>query len=550
MNTVVALNPARRGSGSASRGHFCWLAFVVVLTSLIACTSISWGQQKAGGERPVQAGGNAGPAKGTLQDAEEPVSAVPSMASGDLYALLVGVSKYKDARVPELRVAEKDASDFAKFLETQKELFKKVRVTLLTNEQATKPTVDKYLLYELRKAGKRDTIVLFFSGHGAIDVKRPGEFFFLTHDADPDYLGVSAVNMTGLSFLKELDCPRVVLIADACHAGGFSRTGAKLAVIPVKKFMTDFSSSSGRVIMTSSRPEEYSLEKPNMGNGLFTHFFLQGLKGAADTDENGVVSVNEAYQYAYERTKTESEGVQHPQFEGSVEGIFPLSVVANFGDQPATMLELVCNPPVADVLVNGRLVGKTDSEGSLCLKYLPFGRPIAVKFAKEGWVSQQVGPFLFAQEKMHIRSNPVNLKQAFGSLEIVTDPGAVTVSIDGKRVGATSRDGRLIIHNLQVAVPHTLELTKSGLQPESVVVSIPVSHQGKKFTAEKTRLAQKEKEKGGGPAESSERQRNGEGSSSSRQYSQPEPRDEPAARTRESDSSGSSTSGDSSRLGL
>ncbi len=222
-----------------------------------------------------------------------------------------------------------------------------------------------------------------------------------------------------------------------------------------------------------------------------------------------------AYQYAYERTKTESEGVQHPQFEGTVEGIFPLSVVARFGDQPATVLELACNPPMADVLVNGR----------------------------------QVGPFLFSEAKMHIRPNPVNLKQAFGSLEIVTDPGDVHVAIDGKRVGTTSRDGRLIVHNLQVAVPHTLELTKAGLGPESVVVSIPVSRKGKKFTTEKTRLARKEKDKGR-PSESSERQRNDESGFSSRQYSRPEPREEAPTSSRDPESSNFSTGGDSSRLGL
>jgi hypothetical protein len=545
---------ARNGRGALSRSSLS----TALCLSVLVCVIASWStdispataeRQGLAQDQGLKGGGKSDAAKSIRRDSEETVSAVASAGSGDLYAFLVGVSKYKDPRIPPLRVAEKDALDFAKFLETQRELFKNVRVTVLTNEQATKSALEKYLLYDLRKVGKRDTIVLFFSGHGAIDPKRPGEFFFLTHEADPDFLGISSVNMTGLSFLKELDCPRVVLIADACHAGGFSRTGTKLAVVPVKKFMSDFSSSAGRVIMTSSRPEEYSLEKQNMGNGLFTHFFLEGLKGAADSDGNGVVSVNEAYQYAYERTKTESEGVQHPQFEGTVEGIFPLAVVGDLGDRPSTTLDLFSNTPAADVFVNGRFVGKTDSDGSLCLKYLPVGRAVSVKLAKEGWVSQTMGPFVFEDEKLYIKSDPVTLRPALSSLEVITDPGGVNVSIDGKRVGATSRDGRLIVHGLQVAVPHTLELTRDGHQPESVVVSIPVSHEGKKFAADKTRLAQKEKEKGR-PAESSDRQRSGADGASTRSYSRPEPREEPASRSRESSGSDSSSSRESSRFGL
>lgn len=244
---------------------------------------------------------------------------------GDLYALVVGISKYSNPGVPPLKISDKDARDFAEFLRTQKDLFRHTRVTLLTNEQATKIELEKHLFYGLRQAGKNDTVILFFSGHGAVDPYQAGDFFFLTYDSDPEYLAPTAVHMSGLNFLKRIDCPRVLLIADACNAGGFSARGAKLAVQPFKTFIQQFTASSGKVILTSSRPDEYSLEKPGMSNSVFTHHLLDGLRGRADNDGDGLVTVSEAYRYVYEKTKIESGGVQHPQFEGSVEGIFALA---------------------------------------------------------------------------------------------------------------------------------------------------------------------------------------------------------------------------------
>ena len=37
---------------------------------------------------------------------------------GDLYALIVGVSHYKNPKIPQLKVSDKDARDFADFLKT------------------------------------------------------------------------------------------------------------------------------------------------------------------------------------------------------------------------------------------------------------------------------------------------------------------------------------------------------------------------------------------------------------------------------------------------
>ena len=301
---------------------------------------------------------------------------------------------------------------------------------------------------------------------------------------------LTAVNMSGLNFIQKLDCPRVVMIADACHAGGFSKWRTK-AVLPMKQFIHDMSSSAGRVVITSSRPEEFSLEEERVGNSLFTYCFLEGLKGAADTDGNGVVTIHEAYRYAYSRTKNESQGAQHPQLEGMVEGEFPLAIVANLASKLPTRLELFCDPPGAEVLLGGKLVGTTNSDGSMYLKYLPIGRPIPATLRKEGWLDKKIGPFIFSEEKPEIHVDLVKLDPAVAFLEIKTTPGGVTVSMDGKEAGKTGSDGRLVIRGVQVVVPHGIQLAKQGFQEEAFTISIPSSHIGLQFKKEPFTLTKK-----------------------------------------------------------
>jgi len=162
---------------------------------------------------------------------EQDVIAIPGHAPGELYALFVGIGKYKNSSVPALKFPAKDAQDFAGLLEGQKHLFKKTNIKVLVDEKATRSELEKYLYYQMRKAGKNDTILIFLSGHGAADPFRPDEFFFLSYEADPEFLEATSLNMSGLRFLKGLDCPRVVLIADSCHAGDSPKREPKLSRI-------------------------------------------------------------------------------------------------------------------------------------------------------------------------------------------------------------------------------------------------------------------------------------------------------------------------------
>jgi hypothetical protein len=250
------------------------------------------------------------------------------VGKGDLYALVVGVSKYKDPGIRPLNVADSDARDFAKFIDTQKQVFKKINLRLLVNEQATREAILDFLNEEVSKCGKQDTVIIFLSGHGANDLRNPTDHYFLGYDARAKSIAATGVKMNGLDFLKALESRRVLLIADACHSGGIADglTTRSLGAPSLEAVAQGMGQSAGRVILASSRSNQYSLEKEGLPNGVFTYYLLKALRGEADSSRKGVVTLHEAYQYVYDRTRDETAGRQHPQMIGSVEGPFPLAI--------------------------------------------------------------------------------------------------------------------------------------------------------------------------------------------------------------------------------
>lgn len=256
---------------------------------------------------------------------QKPAAVSSEAGSGDLYALVVGISTYRHNKIPKLKLADKDARDFAAFLKTQDKLFRNIDISLLVNEEATEREIRKYLDYKLSRATRDDTVMVFFSGHGATDPRMPGDSFFVAYDAEPDFLASTAVNLSQSKFLKRLAAKRAVLFADTCHAGGFSDVGTKTIESPTAALAKQIKESEGKVLLASSRDDEVSVEKPELPNGVFTHYLLQGLKGEA-AGKDGIVTLNDLYNYVHKKTVQETGGIQHPRMVGDLEGPFPLAL--------------------------------------------------------------------------------------------------------------------------------------------------------------------------------------------------------------------------------
>ena len=60
---------------------------------------------------------------------------------------------------------------------------------------------------------------------------------------------------------------------------------------------------------------------------MFTYYLLEGLRGAADSDGDGIITVDEAYGYVAVAVPRATGQEQHPVKKGTVEGQLLLGVV-------------------------------------------------------------------------------------------------------------------------------------------------------------------------------------------------------------------------------
>jgi hypothetical protein len=164
---------------------------------------------------------------------------------------------------------------------------------------------------------KEETLLLFYySGHG--------------DDESLHLMGETLAHTELRERLEKFPARLKIGIIDSCSSGAIIGKGSLVrAAFKVK--IDDSLKMKGTVILTSSRGDELSLALPFLKGSIFSHHLSSGLRGAADEDADGKVSLNEAYHYAYLRTRDDTE--QHEQGE-QLPQIKSLDVV---GEGPVTL---------------------------------------------------------------------------------------------------------------------------------------------------------------------------------------------------------------------
>jgi hypothetical protein len=265
----------------------------------------------------------------------------PPPPTQNRWAVVVGVGRYESPEIPRLRYTVPDAEAIYHAL-IGPAGFKPDSVFLLTDRTERKPTLRnlKWALgtFLARSAQKDDTVLIFFAGHGAPEVdqrsiERDGlAKYLIPSDADPDDLYSTALPMDELqTIFGRIEAERVVVFLDACYsgaAGGRTFASKKTRAVNVDDlFLERLTRSKGRAIITASRTSEVSLEVGEFGHGLFTYYLLQGFQGAADLNRDGIVSLQELYEYLEQQVSQKARtvgGNQHPVMKGELEGVLPL----------------------------------------------------------------------------------------------------------------------------------------------------------------------------------------------------------------------------------
>ncbi len=264
-----------------------------------------------------------------------------SKDSSQIYAVIIGISKYQSEGIAPLEYARADAQALYDFLTSTKgQNVPKANIKLLLDEEATLLNVKKALgVFLAKKARKKDTVMIFYAGHGAPETDITGDSddgvskYIVNYDADPDLLYATAFPMSEIkNVFKRIQSDRVALFLDSCYSGAaggrsFLSSNLKARALRIsRKFLDEnVPDGSGRVIITASRPNERSFELDSFGHGIFTYYLLDALKGSADMNRNDNVTLHELYTYLEERVSAKVQeigGAQHPMMIGTFQGNF------------------------------------------------------------------------------------------------------------------------------------------------------------------------------------------------------------------------------------
>jgi len=159
-----------------------------------------------------------------------------------------------------------------------------------------------------KRSRVRREVFVYYSGHS---------------DEDGLLLGAERVGYRELrQWIDGVGADVRIAILDSCASGSLIRLKGGVHRAP---FLSDVSiQARGHAFLTASSADEAAQESDRVGAAFFTHYLLSGMRGAADTNHDQRVTLNEAYQFAYnetlQRTETSRAGAQHPAYDIQLAG--------------------------------------------------------------------------------------------------------------------------------------------------------------------------------------------------------------------------------------
>ena len=125
---------------------------------------------------------------------------------------------------------------------------------------------------------------------------------------------------------NKLRAGTVVLLADACHAGGIGWTSDPAAPSPAQGSLEALGAKDRAFLkLLASRPSERSFEDERWGggHGVFTFSVFTALRGAAERERDGFVRVSELIDYVSRVVPEQTGAKQNPRIAGNFEGALP-----------------------------------------------------------------------------------------------------------------------------------------------------------------------------------------------------------------------------------
>jgi hypothetical protein len=298
--------------------------------------------------------------------------------SGGRSALIVACDGYADAGLGRLRAPASDARALAGVL--QDPAIGGFDVRTLMNAPAYEVALGIEEFFADRVAD--DLLLLHLSCHGVKD--EDGELYFAMANTALRRLAATGVAAEFVNRrMNRSRSRRVVLLLDCCYAGAFERgmTARAGAGVGIESQF----GGRGRAVITASSAMEYAFEGDELADSnelspsVFTSALVQGLQtGDADRDQDGLVSLDELYDYIFDKVRATTPNQTPGKWAFGVQGELVIARRALPVTQPAPL------PPEVQEAIDSPLAAVRNAavqELSRMLRGKHAGRALAARQA-------------------------------------------------------------------------------------------------------------------------------------------------------------------------
>lgn len=213
------------------------------------------------------------------------------------YAIVIGIEQYRQ-KLPKADFAVNDAKLMSEYL-SRVMGYPEENVVMLINEYATKSDFEKYFeQWLINHAEKDSTIFIYFSGHGAPN-PRTGDAYLVPYDADPSFIAQTGYPLKKLyDTLGKLPAKEIIVVLDSCFSGAGGRSVLAKGARPlVMNLQGSMALPRRMTVLSASSGDQISSTYDEKGHGLFTYFFLKGLKNENLVHEDGSVKMHDLFNY-------------------------------------------------------------------------------------------------------------------------------------------------------------------------------------------------------------------------------------------------------------
>jgi hypothetical protein len=235
------------------------------------------------------------------------------------YALIIANSRFEDPDLGKLMAPPQDAEALARALEAP-DIGGFAIKKLINHDSDVAQEIEAFFAERKRD----DFVLLYFSGHGLKDEN--GKLYLATSNTRRKLLRSTGINSGFLAEVMNASrSRRQVLVLDCCYSGAFARGMVTKSDRDIP--LNDYFQGAGRIVLTASDSMQYAFEDDKLdGSGIgsiFTRVLVQGLQtGQADRDQDGLISVDEVYEYVYEHTVAENPSQNPKKWTFDAKGSF------------------------------------------------------------------------------------------------------------------------------------------------------------------------------------------------------------------------------------